>query len=423
MKRKIVAALVIGTLLLGGCGTAGRDTGGGEQEPRKVAGETLQLKDIDLTAKGITLSGYNHDMKLSPDGRMVVFSGYNFDQSKETPENKLVLGDLVTGGARTFVGVGEALAWLKDSKGIVYVNDSSFGILDINSGEKKAVENIRTYATLSPDGKSLAYTVRGPEVFPWVKPEGPQPEAGLWVYDLATGAKKRLTEDEDAWYPLWYPDGKRIFYFCDLGKKLGDGAGHLQGMASIPLDGGQKQVFPQKQGKFRAAEWIVPGKSLHILEGWDDGYSHSVLDLERGNYVNLGESMGGDSLQIAVDNKNGRLIKTVEGRMEVLDLEGKKLNEFNLAEQGEISLKPTVAPGGDRVAYVESRQGNGAGGATEGNPVKLVDMKGTVTSLAQDGINNLEILWAKDGQNIISLQSRQSDGQETITAIKVLPLK
>lgn len=424
MKRKIAAVFIMGALLLGGCATDNKDISGKEQTPRAVPGQTIKLKDINLAAKGITLSGYNYDLKLSPDGKSVAFSGYSLEQGEEIPENKLVLADLNSGETRVFDGVGQVLAWLKDGKGILYADDSSIGILDIYSGESKKIENERTHAALSPDGSTVAYTVRGQEVFPWVKKEDPRPEAGLWLYDIETGGKKRLTRDADAWYPVWYPDGKKLFYFCDLGKELGDGAGHLQGMAVISADGGRPQVFEQKQGKFRAAGWIVPAKSLHIIEGWDDGYFHSTLDLEQGKYVALEDNMGVEPYPVAVAEKKGWLVKAGHGKVEIMEASGNKVNEFSLPEEGQKVDSLIVAPGSEKMAFIISRSMSGPDGMIEGNRVMLASFDGkNFTNLTSNDKNNLSILWDREGNNVITLQSERFEGSEKISAVKVLPAK
>ena len=71
---------------------------------------------------------------------------------------------------------------------------------------------------LSPDGTRLAVRVTG---------DGQQL---LWVYDVATGAALRLTNEATVWAPVWSPDSRRILF----GWNLGGGAFELY---SVPADG------------------------------------------------------------------------------------------------------------------------------------------------------------------------------------------
>ena len=95
----------------------------------------------------------------------------------------------------------------------------------------------------------------------------------LFVYDLKTGARTRMTFQEDAWFAVWSPDGKQIAYSAqkpgqentELYLKRADGAGERElllssGNADQPTDwtrDGQYVVFNRgPQGSQRI--WILP---------------------------------------------------------------------------------------------------------------------------------------------------------------------
>ena len=429
MKRKFYCILLGALLLvLAGCGSSGRVDGDKKTQPTPPGEEKTALRNVSLVENNIRLSGYNHDIVLSPDGKKVAFSGYNYDKSKQDPDSMIVLADLTTGEAReikTKGGVNWVSAWLNDGKSLLFTGNETINILLTESGEEREIEKVLTHGAISPDGKTIAYTVRG-KMYPWDNNTRPKGEAGLWLYDIASGNKKQLTKNLDEWYPVWYPDGNKIFYFCDLGQELGDGAGHLQGMASISIDGGKPEVFPQKSGKFRSAAWIVPEKALYIHEGWDDGEANSILNLENDRYVFLGEGdvWPGAFKSVAVDVKNGHLIKTDSGRVEIIDVSGKILNQFDLPEKEIGSFNFTVSPRGDSLSYVQGELGRMGNSKIKGNLVKLIALDGnSARSLTSEYKYNEDIIWDRDGDNVISLQMEQSGDSEIISAVKVLPIK
>ena len=58
-----------------------------------------------------------------------------------------------------------------------------------------------SYLDLSPDGKQLALDAQYPS------------GGDIWLVDIATGRRKRVTLDEASeWTPVWSPDGRRLAY-------------------------------------------------------------------------------------------------------------------------------------------------------------------------------------------------------------------
>lgn len=418
MRIRIAVIMVVALLLLAGC-SAGTDTG----KPNDRPGVVAKLQEIDLIKEGIQLSGYNYDMALSPDGKKVVFSGYNYDQNTHDLVYKMVIADLVAGKTKVIDDVGSVLTWFEDGQRVLYVNDGSIGILNTDTGEKQIIENMRTYAALSPDNKKVAYTLRG-KIYSWDTEARPLSEAGLWVYDIASGEKKQLTNRADDWYPVWYPDSKQLFYFSDLGVELGDGARHLQGMASISLEAGEPQVIlPKQDGKFRSAQWLVPGKSMYVQGGWDDGYTYNILNLDHEIFRVVGNDSDVYSPSfVAVDSANAQLIKSGQGRVAIYDDKGNNLTEYTLPEEQQ-NFNYTVSPGGDKMAFVQGEFGLG-NAETPGNLVKVSSILGESTkTLTTEYKYYYSILWDREGKNIIALQAEQSENGEWLSAIRILPVE
>ena len=418
MRVKIAVIMVVAALLLlAGC-SAGKDTG----KPNGQPGGTV-LQEIDLIKEGIQLTGYNHDLTLAPDGKKVVFSGYNYDQDTHDLIYKMVVADLVAGKTRVLDNAGSVLTWLEDGQRILYVDDNSIGILDTVTGERQEIEDMRTYAALSPDGKKVAYTLRG-KIYSWDTEARPLEQAGLWVYDIASGEKQQLTNNADDWYPVWYPDSKQLFYFSDLGVELGDGARHLQGMASITLDEGESRaILPQQQGKFRSAKWLVPGKSLYVQGGWDDGYTYNILNLEDETFTVVGDDSDIYAPSfVAVDSANAQLIKSGQGKVAIYDHKGNMLTAYTLPEDQQ-NFNYAGSPGGDKLAFLQGEFGRG-NVDTPGNLVMVSSLAGeNAKSLTAEYQYHHSILWDKEGKNIIALQAEQPENGEWLSAIKILPVE
>ncbi|GAB6157714.1 hypothetical protein JCM39194_09140 [Desulfotomaculum varum] len=362
----------------------------------------MTLKDIDFTDKDIYLTGYHQDLLLSPDGRKIACSGYYYDTDNNNVNTRLLLADLSSGEVTAFNNASKVLAWLPDSLTLVYQFEGTLHLLNTRTGKKSQIAQDSWFASVSPDGRHLAYAKHGD---------------GLFIYDIATGHSKQLSKNNEDWYPIWYPDGKHLFYFCDLGKQLGDGAGYLQGMAKISLATGQIERIARVEGKFREAQWLVPGRALHIISGWDDGYSHAILNLEQQKYVELGENIIGDAFFVTVDTGKGQLIKSYQGQVEIYDELGNKIKSYCLPETRQPNFNYTVSPRGDKLAFVQGDFGRFLDSKIKGNQVKVCDYDGqNVHTLTPEYKYNDSIVWHHNGQNIIALQM----DQEKILGIKIL---
>lgn len=410
MKRKLACILLAGVFLvsgLSGCGQRentppannGKEKSGVvEKAPKAV------LKDIDLVAKGIHLTGYHQDLLLSPDGKTAAFSGYNYAANNDL-EFKLVLADLAGGEVKTFNKASRVLGWLPDGTSLLYHFEGTLSLLDTKTGSSKEIAKDSWFASISPDGKQVAYAPRG---------------LGLFVYDIGSSQNKQLTKNQYDKYPVWYPDGKHLFYFSDLGKPLGDGAGNLEGMAKISLETGQTERLTNEEGKFRSAAWIVPGKSLHIKKGFDDGYWHGILDLEQNKYIDLGENPNDATFFMSVDPLKGQLIKTAKGQVEILNARGAKISSYSLADQEQQNFNYTVSPQGEKLAFVQGDFGRYPDSKIQGNKVKISDYDGqNIKELSTEYKYNDSIVWDPFGENVIALQM----DMEKILALRVLPVK
>jgi hypothetical protein len=102
-----------------------------------------------------------------------------------------------------------ALSGFRDGRARLFQALPYTGIVD----ELRVSERPARYPAVSPDGRRLAFA------------EEEHGNWQLWVADLATGARRRLTgADCNATQPAWFPDGARLVYATDCGRGLGNPA-------------------------------------------------------------------------------------------------------------------------------------------------------------------------------------------------------
>jgi dipeptidyl aminopeptidase/acylaminoacyl peptidase len=115
---------------------------------------------------------------------------------------------------------------------------------------------------LSPDGRRLA--IQG------ATPQG----SDVWIYDLASGARTRLTASGSAIGPTWTPDGRRVVFLSDQG---GQDALWWQ-----PADGGGAAERLVVAGGAFAAEVTPDGRTLLFQRRGADAWGLWAADLVGG---------------------------------------------------------------------------------------------------------------------------------------------
>lgn len=364
----------------------------------------------------LSLSVYNQDLHFAPGGKMAVFSGYShLDEENKGQKSKLLLLDLAE-EAVSVLDEGDfirTLGWDAGGENVLYMKDRSLYRLFLKEGKKNLIAEDCFYGSFSPDGQKIAFARRN---------------SGLWICDPDGGGKRRLTNTSEDWYPIWYPDGEHLFYFSDLGQELGDGAGHLQGMAEISLsDGSIEALLPQKTGKFRRAEWIVPGRSLHVISGWDDGLYQHIVDLAEGKITDLGENFGDMNYTTAVDTSAGRLLKAcADGNVQIYNGSGNLLKSIEQSFQGWLCLSAAFSPDGRSVLVMnETRAG---GQVSEKKEIAVMDCESGSYNIVAEGGENFEACFWEPGSGMILILEKSAAGSSyrlidfTRMAVKTEPL-
>lgn len=137
----------------------------------------------------------------SPDGRTIA---YTVAVDPENPDEKPRPRD-----APAPVRVTSRLDYKLDGKGYLGQKRTQIVLIDVESGTRRPLTSEpfdHTEPRWSPDGRTLAVRVSGPEVF----------DAVLATIDVATGAFNRISvENGTLSLYSWSPDGSRILYVGD----------------------------------------------------------------------------------------------------------------------------------------------------------------------------------------------------------------
>lgn len=228
--------------------------------------------------------------------------------------------------------------------GVVEKGRPVLSILNVKSGNPEKEVRFPTLGqifstTWSPDGQSIAFSA---QVDGWTD---------LFLYDVATGAERRLTNDLYAdLQPVWSPDGRTLAFVTDrfdadtaLLK-----AGTYQ-LALFDLATGNIRRLPGFPGaKHINPQWSADGKSLYFVSdrgGIDNIYRMDVATGNMSQVTNLFVGASGiTSLSpvISVAEKTGELVFTA------YDSTGYRL--FAIKDPALLAGKPLAAipsPGAD----------------------------------------------------------------------------
>lgn len=181
-------------------------------------------KDGGTALKLSSPAGQELFAKFSPDGSEIAFSAIyngNFD----------VYVVPALGGVPNRVthhGMSDRLIdWYPDGKNLLYASSMASGKQRFNQFYKVGVAGslpdklpipYGEMASLSPDGKKLAYTPLSQAFRTWKRYRGGW-QADIWIYDLekntAENISKNVSNDE---FPMW--SGNKVYYLSDRGPDL-----------------------------------------------------------------------------------------------------------------------------------------------------------------------------------------------------------
>lgn len=168
----------------------------------KIVAQSLKSNTRKVLIEG------GHDARYIPTGHIVFVRGANLMAIAFDAKTLTVTGTPVVvqenvesagnGSSHFSVSNAGALTYIPSMSDL----DLSYVTLDGNIKTITKVPSQIFAPRLSPDNKKVAYDVQGGN------------EQGIWICDLATGAKKQLMGPGNH-FPLWTLDGTRIVYISD----------------------------------------------------------------------------------------------------------------------------------------------------------------------------------------------------------------
>ncbi|HTH64619.1 MAG TPA: basic secretory protein-like protein [Gemmatimonadales bacterium] len=233
--------------------------------------------------------------------------------------------------------------------GVVERGRPVLSILDVKSGKPAKEIRFPTLGqifstTWSPDGKSVAFSAQADG---WTD---------LFLYDVGTGAQRRLTNDLYAdLQPVWSPDGRTLAFVTDrFDTDTADLKAGTYQLALFDLSTGNIRRLPGFQGaKHINPQWSPDGKSLYFVSdrgGIDNVYRMDVASGDESQVTNLFVGASGiTSLSpvISVAQRTGELVFTA------YDSTGYRL--FAIKDPAVLAGKPLAAlpaPGADVLPLV-----------------------------------------------------------------------
>jgi dipeptidyl aminopeptidase/acylaminoacyl peptidase len=108
-------------------------------------------------------------------------------------------------------------------------------------------------AQVSPDGKSVAYTVSTPDM------DANRGISNIWIVPTTGGAALQLTQSGHDSSPVWSPDGKTIAF---LSSRSGDSQVYL-----LSMDGGEAKPLTTISTGVDIVKWSPDGKTVAFTSG------------------------------------------------------------------------------------------------------------------------------------------------------------
>ena len=209
---------------------------------------------------------------LSPDGGRVAYL------SSRDGGHKIFVMDLATMQVSQWSHHSEGTGisvWAPDGKRLVgaALRDHAatpdgwrIAFFSPDGGETFPLARVRSRdAALSPDGRLLAFSRRGENIYR-KRRSGKTPEDDeIWLYDTRTREFRRpATTSENAFFPRWRPDGKAFYY---LGRK--PGASVVSVREHVLADGADREVISFGDDAAFQPSVSADGHTMVVRAGFD----------------------------------------------------------------------------------------------------------------------------------------------------------
>ena len=420
IKRVLAVGFIGVAIIVNGCGQKSVPVESNSLYMEEIQPDTKEVKyvtHIDIGQTGLELDYLNKNIMVSPDGKLGVLVASKVPKSKLPKgqhvdyESHLVLVDLMKGEVSSLDN-GQYITpieWSSEGDKILYRKDDNLYIIEIADKTTYIIASRAYCGSISPDGTRVAFVQR---------------EKGMFISGTNGLNLKKLSGEPGDWYPVWYPDGRSLFYFADRQVELGDGAGRMQGLGRIDVETGDKNILiPDEKGKYRSAEWIISGKTLLVDKGWDDLFSKLIVDVENGKVYQLGELTGVNMYAAAVDRTRGMVYKALGSKITGFDANGRETVAFSIGQPRENKFPQetgvAVSPDGRRLVYM-TRESTGDG-MDGGSRVWMVNADGSNSvELTRDFRGYFTPVWTPDAEHIITLEGSKGTDADRSFTVKIL---
>jgi Tol biopolymer transport system component len=233
------------------------------------------------------------------------------------------------------------LKFITADKKYAVLIDNGLKLVNLEDKTVVAVSTEGYQCSLSPDGKSIAYT-----------------ESGIWLYDIKTGSKREICSGKDDSSPIWFPDGKSILFIGNIdGKEPGGGAEYLQGIFTVSVNNSESKqlVLPDWESKFHYINWIVPGELVHVEELCDGEINSVIMDIYGDSRRTVGSVKNQDDLIYDEEGYNIYVVNR-RGTVAKLDFQGRTMARYKYGDIwgdsfGVIISSMKIAPGSENAIF------------------------------------------------------------------------
>ena len=372
--------------------------------------QEIRLEAVPFTS----YTGREAEPTLSPDGSAVAFTWDGEDRDNPDIYVKSIGADqplrLTSDRARD-----GSPAWSPDGTRIAFLRDKPGGgaevrLLAPTGGPERTIGEVQGQAheglSWSPDGRSLAIVDRS----------SPDDRVGIFVLDIATGVKRRLTPAlHAAIQPTFSPDGRTIAFnqtFLPRGPFVN----------VVAVAGGEpRELVPTSTLRGRLA-WMPDAAQILFtaMPVTSDGSRASPSAFGSARSVWSVPAAGGDASLLAGSENAIDVAVTADGRRLVFsqgtmdwDIWQLDLRRGQAAEEAPTQFafsttndsNPQFAPDGERVAFTSGRTGQNeiwVADAQGRHPLRLTYLEGFAASprWSPDGTTIVFDFAAKGGKNV-----------------------
>ena len=243
-------------------------------------------------------------VRYAPSGHLVYARGGGLRAAPFDLERLEVTGDPapVLDGVRMYSLFDNAQFDFSSNGTLVYAVGGDFAVgvpawVDSDGGVEELNMPAQAYGffQLSPDGDRLAIQVAGPT-------------DSVWIYDVATGDRRKLTVEGDGGWPLWTHDGRRVAFSSTRGGRWG--------LYSKPADGSDEvtllyesdsSIFPFSWSAQHSLVVFGLGPQFKPTLVWfDEGRDPEVVPYPETDFVEWGHQISADGRWIAyTSNREG----------------------------------------------------------------------------------------------------------------------